>query len=222
MPGNSAPLSEMASTSPAPDSTSTSSAPVAASTPPVVAGRPSRGGVFARSRFFAIAALVAALLIVVLGLLLLSHHRVSSTDGAFSVEVPGGWTQLKGPYPDGSDPGVMTLYGPVADGVQPHVTISSPPAGLVALDKVSHVWTAYSPCRSGTTASVGSMTPTTVGGSPALTATCDGTRPNVRLAIVYVNHGGKTYVIALTAAGADLEHERAGPLNAIIASWHWN
>jgi hypothetical protein len=161
-----------------------------------------------RYLFIVTAALVLALVATLL--MLQWSARAVSTDGTFSIQVPNGWVHFTGrSLPDGaaSTGDLMVLLGPISDGVQAHLVVTSglaqPACGLAL-----------------TATGAPAATRTTVAGSAALMTDCR--TSTVGVEVVTVNHANHTYTIALTSASGQFDRLRAGTLDDLLASWRWN
>lgn len=163
-----------------------------------------------RRRFVVIVAGVAVLGLAATLLVLQWSARAVSTDGSFSVQVPSGWVHFTGrSLPDGttSTNELMVLLGPISDGVQAHLVVTS------GLNQPT-----CGPALTATRASV--TTRTTVAGSAALITDCR--TSTVGVEVITVNHPNHIYTIVLTSASRQFDRLRAGALHDLLASWHWN
>ena len=188
-------------------------------TPPVqpaaaTAARPAATVVSAhrprRRRYLLIVAGALVLALVATLLVLQWSARAVSTDGTFSIQVPKGWLHSTGrslPDSTASTSELMVLLGPISDGVQAHLVVTSgldqPACGLALTG-------------TGATAA----TRTIVAGSAALMTDCR--TSTVGVEVITVNHRNHTYTIALTSASGQFDRLRAGALYDLLASWRWN
>ena len=163
-----------------------------------------------RRRFVVIVAGVVVLGIAATLLVLQWSARAVSTDGSFSVQVPSGWVHFTGrSLPDGgmSTNESMVLLGPISDGVQAHLVVTSglnqPTCGLAL-----------------TATRASAATRTTVAGSAASITDCR--TSSVGVEVITVNHQNHIYTIVLTSASRQFDQLRAGALHDLLASWRWN
>jgi hypothetical protein len=68
-------------------------------------------------------------------------------------------------------------------------------------------------------AHLGTLTSTTIGGTPALSVDIE--TPQSSGQLLFVNYGSTTYIVALAAPPSQFEQMRSGDFAAILSSWQW-
>jgi hypothetical protein len=164
-------------------------------------------------------ALVAVVGLMALGLLVTGAlGPVTSSDAAFSVSVPKGWSQSTTTV-TGAKP-VMTLVRlKQTNGVETHFLVEDI-GKFVPLSTIEAGWDPF--LRSGAVRVGGTFGPlgrTAVGGAPALTIDFDGSKYSGQL--LFVDYGNKTYIVEMLSDPGEFDRLRDSDFSSILSSWQW-
>lgn len=168
------------------------------------------------------AALAAVLVIssIVGGLFLTGvFGPVKSSDGAFSVKVPSGWAVAKVSGAKDRQEVLALARLEQTNGVESHFVVTDP-GQFFPLADLETAWQPY--VESGKfpiAGTVGSIRRTTVAGTSALTADFQGSRIGGQ--ILFLDYGGKTYVIEMSSDPTEFGSLRDSDFAAILSSWQW-
>jgi hypothetical protein len=159
-----------------------------------------------------ILAIVAVIAIGVLISLNLGGPALAS-DGHFSVQAPRGWVPTTTSFIGGQR--VVLALARRSGGERSEFDVADF-GQLVPLSAIQDHW---GEVIAQMQAHTGTLTPTTIGGAPALTV--DVELPQASGQLLFVDYGSTTYIIALAAPPSQFEQMRSGDFAAILSSWQW-
>jgi hypothetical protein len=159
-----------------------------------------------------IIAVVAAIAIGLLISLSLGGPAVS-TDGHFSVKAPRGWVPTTTSFVAGRR--VVLALARRSGGERSEFDVADF-GQLVPLADIQNHWGEVAAQMQ---AHLGTLTSTTIGGTPALSVDIE--TPQSSGQLLFVNYGSTTYIVALAAPPSQFEQMRSGDFAAILSSWQW-
>jgi len=159
--------------------------------------------------------------LIVTGLLLTGAlGPVTSSDGAATVKIPKGWAQTHATGAADGKPVLVLARLKTTNGIEPHFIVADS-GKFVPLSELELGWQQL--IESGTfpmAGSLGSLSRTTVGGAPALSADFHGSQAFGQ--ILFVDYGSKTYIIEMTSDPTEFVRLRDSDFEAILSSWEWH
>lgn len=159
-----------------------------------------------------IIAVVAAIAIGLLISLNLGGPAVSS-DGHFSVKAPRGWVPTTTSFVAGRR--VVLALARRSGGERSEFDVADF-GQLVPLADIQNHWGEVAAQMQ---AHLGTLTSTTIGGTPALSVDIE--TPQSSGQLLFVNYGTTTYIVALAAPPSQFDQMRSGDFAAILSSWQW-
>ncbi|HVS07052.1 MAG TPA: hypothetical protein VHK65_12950 [Candidatus Dormibacteraeota bacterium] len=159
-----------------------------------------------------ILAIVAVIAIGVLISLNLGGPAVAS-DGHFSVKAPRGWVPTTTSFVAGRR--VVLALARRSSGERSEFDVADF-GQLVPLADIQNHWGEVAAQMQ---AHLGTLTSTTIGGTPALRVDIE--TPQSSGQLLFVNYGTTTYIVALAAPPSQFEQMRSGDFAAILSSWQW-
>jgi hypothetical protein len=186
-----------------PSTTGTLSAPLMSGTPPL------------RWTLLLPVGILAIIAVIVIGVLIslnLGGPAVAS-DGHFSVKAPRGWVPTTTSFVAGRR--VVLALARRSSGERSEFDVADF-GQLVPLADIQNHWGEVAAQMQ---AHLGTLTSTTIGGTPALSVDIE--TPQSSGQLLFVNYGSTTYIVALAAPPSQFEQMRSGDFAAILSSWQW-
>ena len=165
-------------------------------------------------------AAIGAVAIIGAGIMLSLHlgGPAKASDGSFQVQAPKGWSPSTTSEVAGY-PVILALSAPGLDGIKSDFAVADF-GQQISISQISGNWDAVvANSNLGKEGRFGPLTPTTVGGAPALTVDYQGTTFSGQL--LFIDYGGKTYIVALASRPADFQRLRSTDFAQILSSWEW-
>ncbi len=187
----------------APSTPGTLSAPLPQGTPPV------RWTLLIPVGILAIVAVIAIGVLISLNL----GGPAAASDGHFSVQAPRGWVPTTTSFVGGRR--VVLALARRSGGERSEFDVADF-GQLVPLADIQNHWGEVATQMQ---AHLGTLTSTTIGGTPALSVDIE--TPQSSGQLLFVNYGSTTYIIALAAPPSQFEQMRSGDFAAILSSWQW-
>jgi hypothetical protein len=159
-----------------------------------------------------ILAIVAIIAIGVLISLNLGGPAVA-TDGHFSVKAPRGWVPTTTSFVAGRR--VVLALARGSGGGRSEFDVADF-GQLVPLADLQNHW---GEAATAMQAHLGTLSSTTIGGTPALSVDIE--TPTSSGQLLFVDYGTTTYIVALAAPPSQFEQMRSGDFAAILSSWQW-
>jgi hypothetical protein len=148
-----------------------------------------------------------------------SLRTATSSDGAFSVNVPQGWIQGEASPSDSGKEVLALARIEETNGVQSHFFVGVF-AEFAPLSELEEGWQAFIESgKSPVAGQFGSVTRTTVAGTQALTVDFQGSKYGGQL--LFVDYGRKTYIIQMSSDPSEFSGLRESDFAAILSSWGW-